>query len=467
MKKVIGWTAGVLVLAAAGFAAFVSMQDTRTPEGTTLAGENVSGLTEEALRARIENWWRTKQEAVLQPTSRLLSKQPDAMSLLALGIEPDLDATIADVDFQGYTDGLLGNKPKGESIKIAWKQSGGSFEELASFVAKNAKPKQQASVKFEDGHFVRTYEIPSFALDADKVGAAALEAMKAHKPSFELPMKKAGVGISNEVVDSINVVVKSFSTNFSAGNLNRSNNIRVAAGSLSGKVLLPGEVLSYNETVGRRTPKAGYKPAGVYANGRHEVDYGGGICQVSTTLFNAAALANLEIVSRQNHSMPVPYVPLGRDATVDYNGIDFKIKNSYDTPIAISSEVHGGTITFYVLGTKKLDYDVRLETSDHSAWGNSVKYVTDSSLRPGSTKVIERGSMGRKCTTWRIIEKDGVEIERQKLFDSIYRASPRIIARGPKAKAKAKAPSGEPPAVSPVPAEGGSQPAGGEPGGGG
>jgi uncharacterized protein YabE (DUF348 family) len=93
------------------------------------------------------------------------------------------------------------------------------------------------------------------------------------------------------------------------------------------------------------------------------------------------------------------------------------------------------------LGTRELDYNVRLETSGHSSWGNKVQYVSDSSLAPGTTKVVEKGSSGRKCTTWRIIEMDGVEIERQKLFDSIYRASPRVIARGPKGKPKAPAES--------------------------
>lgn len=452
MKKVIGWTAGVLVLAGAGFGAFVSMQDEMTPKGTTLAGMDVGELTPDQLRQRLETWWTTKQEAALQPHSRLLTKQPTPITLRDLGIRPDFEATLSSIEFQKYTDTLLGKVIAGGPINVKWTQSGGSFDDLADSVVENAKRKQEASVEFKDGHFIRKYEVPSFELNTEAVGAAALAAMVERTPKFELPMKTADVRISNEVVDGINLVVQSFSTNFSAGNLNRTNNIRIAAGSLSGSLLQPGEVLSYNETVGKRTPKAGYKLAGVYANGRHEIDYGGGICQVSTTLFNAAALANLEIVSRQNHSMPVPYVPVGRDATVDYNGIDFRIRNNYDTPIAIASEVKGGTITLYVLGSKKLDYKVRLETSDHSSWGNKVQYVTDSSLAPGRTKVIEKGSIGRKCTTWRIIEKDGIEIERQRLFDSIYRASPRIIARGPKAKPK---PPVEPPPAESTPVEGG------------
>ncbi|MDQ2985984.1 MAG: VanW family protein [Armatimonadota bacterium] len=446
MKKVIGWTAGALLLAGAGFAAFATLQQGETPKGTTLAGVDASGLGATELRARLEAWWLEKRNAQLSPRSNLITEQPNAMSLGELGIHPDFGATVAGVDFVEYTDSLLGREVTGKPIKIVWKQSGAEFRELAKFVDARAKPEQEASIEFRGGHFIRKYEVPSFVLDESNVGAAALALMVSRKPVFELPMKTAAVGISNETVDGINVVVRSFSTRFSAGNRNRSNNIRLASGSLSGVVLLPGDVLSYNETVGRRTQKAGYKLAGVYANGRHEVDIGGGICQVSTTLFNAVALADLEIVNRQNHSMPVPYVSVGRDATVDYGSIDLKVKNNYDSPIAISSEVKGGTITFYVLGSKKLDYDVRLETSGHSSWGNGVKYVSDGSLAPGTTKVVEKGSSGRKCTTWRVLEKDGVEIKRERMFDSIYRASPRIIARGPKAKARAKPTESTPPA---------------------
>ncbi|MEO7453155.1 MAG: VanW family protein [Fimbriimonadales bacterium] len=438
MKKAIFWTAGVLLLAAGGFAGFVTMQEGTTPSGTTLAGVDLSGLTTTELGTRIRTWWQTKKTAVLQPTSHLLATQPGEMSLEQLGIEPDFEATLRAVELQDYADSLLRKEVKGEAIQVTWTQKGGDFDDLNEFVAENAKPNQAAFVKFANGHFDRGYEVPSFGLDVDAVGAAALAAMNSRKPTFELPMTTGDAHVSKEAIDNINMVVNSFSTSFSAGNINRSHNIRLAAESLNGAVLMPGDTLSYNETVGRRTAKNGYKMAGVYANGRHEVDYGGGICQVSTTLFNAVALSNLEIVNRSNHSMPVPYVPVGRDATVDYDKIDFKFRNNYDTPIAISSEVAGGNITFYVLGSQKMDFKVRMETSGHSSWGNSIKYVTDNSLSAGRTKVIEKGSMGRKCTTWKIVEKDGVEVSREKMFDSIYRASPRIVARGSRAASKPK-----------------------------
>lgn len=447
MKKLGFWIAGTLVLVAGGFGAFVALQEGTTPAGTTLAGEDVSGMTRSELEAAMREWWLEKQTAVLQPTSHMLAEQPEPMSLASLGIEPDWRATFDGVPMTGVMDSLTGDVPEGVAIKVVWRQNGGEFGGLAAFVEDNALPVEEARVEFREGKFVRTYEIPSFALDAEGVGDAALSAMVAQKPTFELPMQAAEARITKELVDSIQVVVSSFSTTFSAGNRNRTHNIKLAADAISGVILMPGEEFSYNGTVGRRTAKSGYKLAGVYANGRHEVDIGGGICQVSTTLFNAVALADLEITNRLNHSMPVPYVSVGRDATVDYDRIDFKFRNSFDQPIAVSSEVIGGKITFYVLGTRKLDYEVRLETTGHSSWGTTVKYVSDPSLGAGKTRVIEKGSSGRKCTTWRVAERDGEVLRREQMFESIYRASPRIIARG---SAKPKSPEVEPPTVVPV-----------------
>src|SRR5688500_9384576 len=310
MKKTILWTAGVLLLAAAGFAGFVTMQEGTTPAGTTLAGKDVSGLTRKELGSKLNEWWLEKKSATLQPTSHMLAKQPESMPLAMLGLEPDIERTLASAPMLEYADSLLGKDVEGGAIKIVWRQSGGDFVSLKEFVDHNAKTQHPAMVKFANGHFSREYEVPTFTLDVEKVGKAALQAMIDQKPQFEMPMTTGEYHASKESVDSIDTVVKSFSTTFSTGNLNRTHNIKLAAESLNGIVLMPGDTLSCNQTVGRRTAKNGYKIAGVYANGRHEVDYGGGICQVSTTLFNSVALANLEIVSRTNHSMPVPYVPV-------------------------------------------------------------------------------------------------------------------------------------------------------------
>ncbi|MBA3725186.1 MAG: VanW family protein [Armatimonadetes bacterium] len=453
MKRSLGYIAGVLLLGGGGFAAFAAFQEPLASNGTTIDGQDLGGLTKDDLVARLDAWWGKTKARMISPRSEALTLQPKPMSLPQLGIEPDWDATLASIQFDSYPAKLLGQAKSGRAVSIVWRAEGADLAELTKFVADHARRRAPARVWFDGGAFRRTYEVTRTGLDERKVGPAVLASIEQGQETFELPLDAEPPRVPKEAVDSIKDVVSQFTTKFSRGNLNRSSNIRLAASEFDGVVMLPGDVLSYNDTVGQRTVKRGYKLAGVYANGRHDTGIGGGICQVSTTLFNAAALANLKIVSRTNHSMPVAYVPVGRDATVDFGNIDLKFENSTDNPVSVASAVAGGSITFRILGTKTPNMSVSLATTNHASWGNGVKYVTDSSVAPGRTKVIERGSAGRSCITWRII-RDGNETRREKLVENNYRATPRIIARGPAVKPKPRAkpnPAGDPVPPAPEP----------------
>jgi vancomycin resistance protein YoaR len=209
--------------------------------------------------------------------------------------------------------------------------------------------------------------------------------------------------------------------------------------------------MSFNGLVGRRTPQAGYRIAGVYVNGRHEVDFGGGICQVSSTLYNAALLANLKIAKRSNHSMPVPYVPLGRDATVDYDsGTDLLIENNSDGPIAVDAEYLPGKLTFRVLGQKVPGQSVKIVQGPRRSWGNGTRVVRDPRLPAGRTVVQESGSAGHALRVTRIVLRDGVEVARESLGVSHYPGGDRIVRVGA-ARPRPKRSVSDAPAEEPVP----------------
>ena len=133
-----------------------------------------------------------------------------------------------------------------------------------------------------------------------------------------------------------------YSSRYNAGDVNRSYNVALASKNINGLILAPGEVFSYNDSVGPRTTARGFRVAHVYVGNRVEDGVGGGICQVSSTLYNAVVLSDLKIVTRTNHSLPVSYVPMGRDATVSYGSIDFKFENNTKMPIKISASASGG-----------------------------------------------------------------------------------------------------------------------------
>ncbi|MCW5947288.1 MAG: VanW family protein [Fimbriimonadales bacterium] len=441
-KKAVFVGLGALVVAGGGFFAYGSLQPATTPEGVRLGEVELGGLTRPEVLQRLEAWWDAQRQSKIQPRSNYLTTQPSSITLEESGVQPDWDATLSNLRFTTYFDRTFGRTVEPTEISIVWKLvESTSASNLAKFVEQNAKPATPASISFEGGKIVRKYEVPAFKLDVDRVGDAMLAAIETGEETFELPLKKDAPTIPNDALDKIQDVMAEFTTSFSEGQYNRSSNIRLACKALDGIILMPGEELSYNKVVGRRTAANGYKEAPVFKNGMKVLDNGGGVCQVSTTMYNAALLADLEIVKRMNHSRPVAYVPVGRDATVDYgSGVDLVIKNQYDFPIAVISRVDGGKVSFWILGRKDPTKSIAIITTDHKAWGNTVKYVDDPSLPPGKETVVDSGAGGRSCITWRIVKVNGNEIRRDNLGRSYYAGAARIIARNP----TPAAPDGQP-----------------------
>ena len=224
--------------------------------------------------------------------------------------------------------------------------------------------------------------------------------------------------------------LSSFSSSYATSNSNRSTNISLASSKINGLVLMPGDVFSFNGTVGRRTPQAGFKVAGVYVAGQVTSDYGGGICQVSSTLYNAVLRANLEIVERTNHQFDVGYVPIGTDATVSWGSPDFKFKNSRSYPIKIDITNYNKRITVSIYGLREEnDYDVEILSYRTGTIPYKTTYTTDKSLAKGQTKVIQSGSNGATAVSYKILKQNGVEVSRELLSRDTYSPHNQIIAR--------------------------------------
>ena len=183
------------------------------------------------------------------------------------------------------------------------------------------------------------------------------------KDEYEVPLKVTEPKVTTEDLgkEAFPDVLGSYDTNYATSNRDRTTNLRLAANKINGTVLMPGETFSYNKVVGERTIEAGYKEAAIYSNGEVTNGLGGGICQITSTLYNAVLYANLDIVQRQNHTFIPSYVKGGRDATVVYGSIDFKFKNNRDYPIKIYASVSGGVARITIRGLKTADdYDVKL-----------------------------------------------------------------------------------------------------------
>lgn len=189
--------------------------------------------------------------------------------------------------------------------------------------------------------------------------------LKEEKDEYIVPLKVLYPSVTTNMIgtEAFPDLLSEFSTKYAASNKNRTTNLILAAKKINGTVLMPGETFSYNKVVGARTIQAGYKEAPIYVSGRVEDGIGGGICQITTTLYNAVVYANLDIVERSNHQFVPSYAGPSRDATVVYGAIDFKFKNNRDYPIKIACSVSGGIANFKIWGLKSdNDYEVQISS---------------------------------------------------------------------------------------------------------
>ena len=227
-----------------------------------------------------------------------------------------------------------------------------------------------------------------------------------------------------------------YSTIFDSSNRNRSNNLAISAEKIDGTIIMPGETFSYNQTVGERTIAAGYKEAGAYAGGKVVQDVGGGICQTSSTLYNAALLANLEIVDRSNHQFLTSYVDASRDATVAWGSIDFQFKNTRTYPIKIEASAKNGVCEMAIYGIKEdKEYEVVIESEVLSYIPFTTKYENDDSLEEGEEVIEQSGYTGCTSEAYKILKLNGKVVSKTLLSKDTYDPMTRIIRRGTKKEA--------------------------------
>lgn len=215
---------------------------------------------------------------------------------------------------------------------------------------------------------------------------------------------------------------------------NRKENIKLAVAKINNTILLPGQVFSFNNVVGPRTEEGGYKDAFIYSNGKVVPGVGGGICQVSSTLYNAALFSDFDVLERTNHMFIVSYVPFGRDAAVSYGQSDFKFKNTTKWPIRINGSITSDNrVYFSITGTnetpgKTIEINPRIvKTMDFQP-----QYTNDPSLAEGKTVVTHNGAKGYVVDTYKYVKSNGKVVNQTKISTSYYKPLNEEILRGTK-----------------------------------
>ena len=275
-------------------------------------------------------------------------------------------------------------------------------------------------------------EVEGVDFNVDEV-KAMIAAEDKEEYTVKLTITKPTVTVNDIGTEAFPDKLGTFTTRYDERDTDRTTNLKLACQKLNNQVVLAGATFSYNSTLGERTIAAGYKNAKIYSNGQVVDGLGGGICQISSTLYNAVVDANLGIIERRNHQFVTSYVSAGKDATVVYGMTDFKFKNTRKYPIKIVATAQNGIATISIYGNKEaVEYDVTLEVKQLSTISVTTQYVEDSSLPVGTEKVKQVGANGVKTETYLVKSLNGKVVSREVISRDTYNAMPRIILKGTK-----------------------------------
>lgn len=347
----------------------------------------------------------------------------------------NVKVNIDSIDKLGYTEKaleLLCDNIEAEiyspiDIEFIYKNNGEYAEELYKRLN---RPARDAIIKSNDDG--TTYIVP------EEYGIIADEDMfedlyEENNGSFSMPVRsvKPKIFVKDLDIEFYQDILGEYTSAYNMGLVNRSKNVSLAASLVNGAVIMPGKRFSYNSVVGKRTYERGFLDATVYTGEGTEEGIGGGICQVSSTIYCAQLRADLKTISRTNHSYTVVYVPLGQDATVVYGSIDYIFENNTNYPVKILASASGGYLTVKIMGTR-IDKSEKTEivsyTNSTTPKSETIKETPD--LPKGVTEVKQNGQNGAVVSTYRIYYKDGKEIKKDFISTSKYIPMNKIVLVG-------------------------------------
>lgn len=309
-------------------------------------------------------------------------------------------------------------------------------EAIAQYV--NREPVNSAVVSFDFGTLAFGFsdDVPGAYIDPDELFAkmtALLDSGDHYGSITAVPEKILADVTKTELMNGFRKI--STYTTKTTSNKNRNTNVRLSAEAINGRTVMPGEIFSFNGTTGERTQERGYKEAAAISGGQSKDEIGGGVCQTSSTLFNAVARADLEIVERSPHAWPSSYVEKGMDATVNWPGLDFKFKNNTDYPIFIVAGYSNQKVTVDIYGMtlgKDVAIELESEVTEVIPQPSGVNYVLNPNLKPGEQKNTVTGRKGYKVDTYKVWYQAGKEIKRELLFRSTYKAYQETVEYNPR-----------------------------------
>jgi Uncharacterized vancomycin resistance protein len=279
-------------------------------------------------------------------------------------------------------------------------------------------------------------EVQGYILNKEELKKAitnSLSYLPTDDVTISAPVKSIKPSISSENLSAINTAVSSFSTDYSTSSFERATNIELAAKLINGRILLPNDIFSFNEVVGNRTSDRGFMDAPIIVGNKVESGLGGGICQVTSTLYNAILNCGITPIERQNHNLPVSYVELGTDATVVWDSIDFKFKNTLGYPLLLEAYTNNKNLYVNIYSNSSLlskRYVIKSDIIERIP--SIVEPVKDPSIQAGKRYTVTKGSDGFRVKVFRYTYENGSLINTETLSNDYYEPTETKVKVGSK-----------------------------------
>lgn len=405
--------------------------------GITIQGTKVSGLNRmeaiECLKKNYNN--QLKEDVLVLRYNNYVYK----VKYEELGVSYDYYKAVEEAysvgrkgSFINRAKYIISTKKKGKNIALQLTYNDTKIDSLIEDVRKDlCINSENAKIELINGVFVITPESDGSKINVNIFKNKIIKGLLGFK-IVEIPVEKEIPKITEKLLSKIKYTLSEFTTYFGGSSEARKNNIELASLKIDSTIILPGEIFSFNKVTGVRDQRAGYMESKVIVDGKFVNDIGGGVCQVSTTLYNVALKAGLEIVERHHHSIPVGYVPKGKDATVSYDYLDLKFKNNNEFPIYIQAIPTSYTVTFKMYGDKITENRyIEIETILEEKVNPQMEKTIDKNLKIGTTIIVKKGRYGYKVKTYRLVYENKKLIKRELISEDFYKPQKYILKIGP------------------------------------
>ncbi len=422
---------------------YAAEEDETITQGVYIDSVHIGGMTAEEAKQAVKDYVDDLKSRKIDVT---IDGNTETVTLSGLGYDYKDNNYIEEAVMIGKTGNLIKRykelKDTEQSNLVYNLEFNLSDEKIKEFVKEKCSAYDiaavNATVKRENGSFVYTDHTVGRKVNVDKtvadIKAAVLDGWNQEDIALAAVVEDDKPKYTREMVEKCKDLLGTFSTTYTTSSQNRAGNLANGAKLINNTVLYPGDVFSAYEKLTPFTTANGYYEAGAYSNGRVVDSIGGGACQVTTTLYNAVLLSELEVVERQAHSMTISYVDLSRDSAIAGTWKDLKFKNDTESPVVVEAYTSGRTITFKIWGNETRDTKnrtIKFESVvlQEKAPGKDV--VTEDPTKPTTYKLTTQAAhTGYVAELYKIVYENGVEVSRTRVNRSVYNASPKYVTVG-------------------------------------